>query len=180
MIDRELKRVIGQMAYGVSVVAAAVDDEVRAYTSTWVCQLAFSEPVLGVSISPKHDTWPLIEASGRMTISLLAGDQIEEAQYFSYPGRRFKRFADYFVPDTAKVANAIGWMDCGVIGAPIPIEDHLLVLARVDAVEEGRLDQPPLVYSSRQGWRIADTPARAPGESVRDELLRRLDEWESG
>ena len=32
------------------------------------------------------------------------------------------------------------------------------------------------VYSSRKGWRIADTPARKPGESVRDKLLQMVEE----
>ena len=42
------------------------------------------------SISPKHDTHPLVLASGRFSVSLLAADQVEQGQYFSYPGRRFR------------------------------------------------------------------------------------------
>lgn len=182
MIDREIKRVLGQMAYGVSVVAATHDGVTRGYTSTWVCQVSFDEPVLAVSISPKHDTLPLIRNSGEMVISLLAGDQIEPAQYFSYPGRRFKHFADYLevVDGWPQVAGAIGWMRCVSEGEPIPVVDHLILLARVVDVREGRLDQPALVYSSRQGWKVADTPARQPGESVRDVLLERLARFEEG
>ena len=54
--------------------------------------------------------------------------------------------------------------------------DHVLFFARVTAVGEGRLGEPPLVYSSRHGWRIADTKAREAGVSVRDDLLARLAE----
>ena len=52
--------------------------------------------------------------------------------------------------------------------------DHELFFSRVVATGTGRLREPALVYSSRQGWRIADTKARRPGESVRDRLLERL------
>ena len=52
--------------------------------------------------------------------------------------------------------------------------DHHLVFARVDAQGEGRLKQPPLLYSSRHGWRITGDKAREPGMSVRDQLLARL------
>ena len=52
--------------------------------------------------------------------------------------------------------------------------DHDLFLARVVAVGEGRLKAPPLLYSSRLGWRATGDPARQPGESVRDRLLARL------
>ena len=78
MIESELKRALGQMTYGVQVVACEQDGEVRGYTSTWVCQVSFEEPIVAASISPKHDTFELIASRGWFTVSLLAGDQIEE------------------------------------------------------------------------------------------------------
>jgi flavin reductase (DIM6/NTAB) family NADH-FMN oxidoreductase RutF len=55
-----------------------------------------------------------------------------------------------------------------------PMADHELFFARVTDYGYGRLKDPPLVYSSRHGWRVANDKARAPGESPRDELLARL------
>ena len=52
MIDPDLKRSLGQMTYGVNVVACSSGGVTRAYTSTWVCQVSFEEPVLIASISP--------------------------------------------------------------------------------------------------------------------------------
>jgi hypothetical protein len=52
--------------------------------------------------------------------------------------------------------------------------DHRLFFAKVSAVQPGRLREPPLLYSSRLGWRIAGGKAREPGTSVRDALLARL------
>ena len=52
--------------------------------------------------------------------------------------------------------------------------DHHLFFARVIEVGAGRLKEPPLLYSSRLGWRITGDKARAPGRSIRDELLARL------
>ena len=80
MIDPAVKRCLGQMIKGVQVVAASHDGVTRAYTSHWVSQVSFEEPVVMASISPKHDTWPLIEGSERFTVSLLAADQIAEGQ----------------------------------------------------------------------------------------------------
>ena len=90
MIEPKLKRALGQMVKGVQVVGAAHDGMVRAYTSHWVSQVAFEEPVVMASVSPKHDTYPLLEASGVFSVSILAGDQVDAGQYFSYPGRRFR------------------------------------------------------------------------------------------
>lgn len=177
MIDRTLKRVIGQMTYGAYVVACRSGDVTRAYTSTWTFQLSFEEPIVAISVSPKHDTFPLIERERWFTVSILAGDQIEQAQYFSYPGHRFQHVADYLVDVDGRpvVDGCIGWLHCRVESS-IQVRDHLLFVGHVEAVGEGRLDEPALTYSSRKGWKIADSSARRPGESVRDRLLQMIDE----
>ena len=179
MIDPDLKRSLGQLTYGVNIVACRRGDLTRAYTSTWTYQLAFDEPIVGISISPKHDSYPLIVAEGWFTVSLLAGDQIEPAQYFSYPGHRFKYVGDYLteVEGLPVIADCVAWLYCEVTDR-IPIGDHELVVATVTKVGEGRLAEPALTYSSRKGWRRADTPARIPGESVRDRLLEMVDDAE--
>ena len=131
------------------------------------------------SISPKHDTHALIEASGWFTVSNLAGDQVDVGQYFSYPGRKFKYIADEWLGDEdgwPVVPDCISWIKCDVL-EKLPTElDHDLFLARVSEFGEGRLGEDPLLYSSRHGWRIAGAKAREPGRSVRDELLARLEQ----
>src|SRR5258706_13464166 len=99
MIDATIKRSLGQMMKGVQVVGAHHDGVTRAYCSHWVCQVSFEEPILMASMSRKHDTYPLIVGSGRFSVSILAGDQVEQGQYFSYPGRRFAYVADDFLDE---------------------------------------------------------------------------------
>jgi len=41
-------------------------------------------------------------------------------------------------------------------------------------VAPGRLKEPPLLYSSRLGWRVTGDKAREPGTSIRDQLLDRV------
>lgn len=178
MIDREIKRSLGQMIKGVQVVAARHDGLSRAYTSHWVSQISFDEPIVMASVSPKHDTYPLMIASGGFTVSLLAADQIREGQYFSYPGRKFKYVADEFIEhdehDRPFVPNSIAWLYCETFDR-IERFDHDLFLANVTEVREGRLGEPPLLYSARHGWRVTGDKAREPGQSIRDELLARVE-----
>jgi flavin reductase (DIM6/NTAB) family NADH-FMN oxidoreductase RutF len=182
MIDKDLKRSLGQMIKGVQVIGATAGGLRRLYTSHWFTQVAFDDPVVLASVSPKHDTHALLLESGRFSASLLAHDQIAEGQYFSYPGHRFRHVADEYVDDWAGlpvVPNAIAWLRCDVeqrLEAASFGGDHDLFLARVTAVHEGRLKEPPLLYSSRLGWRITGDPAREKGVSVRDALLARLGE----
>ena len=81
------------------------------------------------------------------------------------------------------VPNAIAWLRCEIeqrVEAASFGGDHDLFIARVTAVREGRLKEPPLLYSSRLGWRITGDPAREKGVSVRDDLLARLGEDGTG
>lgn len=180
MIDRTVKRSLGQMMKGVEVVGARHAGVASAYTSHWVTQVSFEEPIVMASVSPKHDTYPLMVAAGEFSVSILAGDQITEGQYFSYPGRKFRRVASEFVaawpgdPDGPPIVpNSIAHLRCRIT-AELPMEDHRLLFARVEQVVEGRLREAPLLYSSRLGWRIANDKAREPGVSIRDQLLARL------
>lgn len=178
MIDQVLKRSLGQMMHGVQVVGAHHDGVSRAYCSHWVSQVSFDEPILMASVSPKHDTYPLLLATGQFAVSVLAGDQVAAGQYFSYPGRKFRHLADEFLvtfpgTDLPVVRDAIAWLQCEVFDTK-QVADHVLFFARVVAVQPGRLKEPPLLYSSRLGWRIAGDKAREPGMSIRDGLLERL------
>ncbi len=181
MIDPDTKRSLGQMIKGVQVVAATHGGVTRAYTSHWVSQISFDEPIVMASVSPKHDTYPLMIDAGRFTVSLLAGDQIREGQYFSYPGRKFRYSAPEFIEldDEGRpiVPNSIAWLHCETFDR-IERFDHDLFLATVVAVAEGRLGEPPLLYSARHGWRITGDKARDKGQSIRDELLARVAEMD--
>lgn len=177
VIDPATKRSLGQMIKGVQVVAAHHDGTTRAYTSHWVSQVSFEEPIVMASVSPKHDTYPLIEASGAFTVSVLAADQIAEGQYFSYPGRRFRYVAPEYLAEVdghPVVPGCISWFTAEVFERTT-MADHELLFARVAASGTGRLEAPPLLYSSRHGWRSTGGKAREPGTSIRDQLLARLD-----
>jgi flavin reductase (DIM6/NTAB) family NADH-FMN oxidoreductase RutF len=179
MIDREIKRSLGQMIKGIEVVGAAHGGEWRAYTSHWVSQVSFEEPLVMASVSPKHDTHALMVAAGEFSVSILAGDQIAEGQYFSYPGHKLRRVATEYLTGwpgdpggPPVVPNAVAWLRCATFRR-MPMEDHELFFARVVDVVPGRLREPPLLYSSRLGWRVTGDRAREPGVSIRDQLLAR-------
>ncbi len=180
MIDRELKRSLGHMIKGVQVVGAHHDGVSRLYTSHWVSQIAFDEPILMASVSPKHDTYPLMIESGVFSVSILAADQIMAGQYFSYPGRKFRYVADDLVAHDDEglpyVPDSIAYLRCEIFNrtpASGPI-DHDLFFATVTTVREGRLEAPPLLYSARHGWRVTGDNAREKGVSIRDQLLERV------
>ena len=71
------------------------------------------------------------------------------------------------------VPNSIAWLRCATFQT-VEMADHQLLFARVTDVMPGRLKEPPLLYSSRLGWRVTGDKAREPGTSIRDQLLDRV------
>jgi len=181
MIDKDTKRSLGQMIKGVQVVGAHHGDVSRAYTSHWVSQVSFDEPIVMASVSPKHDTYTLMVESGRFAVSILAADQIAEGQYFSYPGHKFRYVAPEYLEDHVDdqgriwplVPNSVAWLLCETFEVYQRF-DHDLFFARIVETIEGRLKAPPLLYSSRHGWRVTGDKAREAGVSIRDQLLARV------
>lgn len=111
-------------------------------------------------------------------MSVLAADQIMAGQYFSYPGRKFKYVAEELLvldeDGLPVVPDSISYLTCEVFDR-IERFDHDLIFANVVKVREGRLGEPPLLYSARHGWRVTGENARAKGVSIRDELLARVE-----
>lgn len=178
MIDPVIKRCLGQMMHGVQVVGSSWGGVSRAYTSHWVTQVSFVEPIVMASVSPKHDTFALMAESRLFAVSILAGDQVNAGQYFSYPGRKFRYVAEEFLSPWGSdglpvVRDAVAWLRCEIFDEK-DLVDHRLYFARVTEVQGGRLREPPLTYSSRLGWRIASEKAREAGVSIRDDLLERV------
>ena len=179
MIDATIKRSLGQMMKGVQVVGAHHDGVTRAYCRHWVCQVSFEEPIVMASVSPKHDTHPLIAASGEFAVSILAGDQVDVGQYFSYPGRRFRYLADEYletIPGTRAARRAQLHRLAALHDVRGQADGRITTCSSPGSSRSapGRLKEPPLLYSSRLGWRITGDKAREPGRSIRDELLERL------
>ena len=113
-------------------------------------------------------------------MSILAGDQVDAGQYFSYPGRKFRYIADELpraVPRRSAACrscrNSIAWLRCEMFERK-PMVDHELFFARVVDVGPGRLrSRRCCTRAGSAGGSPATRPA-SPGTSVRDELLARL------
>ena len=94
--------------------------------------MSLEEPVVMASVSPKHDTYPLIAASGVLSVSVLAGDQIDAGQYFSQPGRKFRYIAEEYldVDGLPVVVDCIAWRRCETLVRKEMVRPRAVLRAR--------------------------------------------------
>ncbi len=138
------------------------------------------------SVSPKHDTHPLLVASGVFAVSVLGADQVDTGQYFSYPGRRFRHIATEYLEawdGLPVVPDALSWLRAEIFERK-PMADHDLFFARVTnpprppgGPASPLLRPPRLAGHWRQGpgaGHVHPGPsARAPGQGGRGGRPRR-------
>jgi 3-hydroxy-9,10-secoandrosta-1,3,5(10)-triene-9,17-dione monooxygenase reductase component len=157
------RQLMARWATGVSVVTARDGDRDRGLTVNAFLSVSLDPPRVLVSISTDADAWPAIHHSGAFAVSVLAATQQGLSQRFASRVSPEEKFAGVDLhrgtAGVARLDGAIATFECQV-DQEIPAGDHMLILGRVVAVEEGA-DLPPLLFY-RSGY----------AEAEPDDLLR--------
>lgn len=88
-------------------------------TSVTRASIVAEWPRMLIAIAKQHDTWGLIEATGRFALHLLPSDDLDTVWRFGLAsGHRVDKFADLALPDTPGgnplYPGALSWLDCRV------------------------------------------------------------------
>jgi flavin reductase (DIM6/NTAB) family NADH-FMN oxidoreductase RutF len=142
---RVMRSVLGRFTTGVTVVAAAVGDEIHAMTANAFTSVSLEPPLVLVSIDRRARMHELLPDSGGYGISVLAHDQQDVALHFAgrphtLPDDLFERSPE----GRPLVRGAIARIGCRLHDA-YPAGDHTLYLGLVESMrsERGR----PLVFA---------------------------------
>lgn len=154
---------MARWATGVSVVTAHDEGRDRGLTVNAFLSVSLEPPRVLVSISTDADAWPSIHRSGAFAVSVLAASQRGLSQRFASRVPPEEKFAgiDFHRGTTgaALLDGVLAAFEC-TVDQEISAGDHVLILGRVVAVEEGS-DRPPLLFY-RSGY----------AETGPDDLLR--------
>jgi flavin reductase (DIM6/NTAB) family NADH-FMN oxidoreductase RutF len=138
------------LTHGVYVIGVVHERRTNAFTAAWLTQVSFEPLLVALSINPEHASYPMLQASGRFTVSVLRRGQIEPARHFGCSsGRRTDKLAGVRwrpAPNGCPILlDAVGWLECRVTGR-MPAGDHEIVLAEVTGGELLDAAAEPLGY----------------------------------
>jgi flavin reductase (DIM6/NTAB) family NADH-FMN oxidoreductase RutF len=144
----EFRRIMGHLASGVAVVAAADPENgtVRGLTASAVASVSLDPPLVLASVERSADTHDCIERAGAFAVSILGADDEALARRFAdYPSDRKFAGAAYRAETTGApvLDRALAWVDCRV-WAVYDGGDHTIFVGEV--VGGGARDGPPLLY----------------------------------
>jgi flavin reductase (DIM6/NTAB) family NADH-FMN oxidoreductase RutF len=146
------RSVMGRFATGVTVVTVSAPDGPVGMTANAVCSLSLDPLLLLVCFDNDARTLPVVRATGRFGVNVLAAGQEDLARLFASKRPEREKFAGvaHTVHDGIPViAGALAWVGCR-LERLVPGGDHTIGIGAVEAAEAGHGE--PLLWF-RGGYR---------------------------
>jgi flavin reductase (DIM6/NTAB) family NADH-FMN oxidoreductase RutF len=141
----ELRRVLGHLPTGVTVVTAFTDDGPTGMAVNSVTSVSLDPPLLLVCPARTSTTWPNVRASGRFCVNVMARHHEEACRRFAL--KDADRFAgvDWSErPGGPAFHDAVAWIDCE-LREEHDAGDHTIAVADVLGIDAAAA-RPPLVF----------------------------------
>ena len=122
--------------HNMAIVSAGTEPEILGTLVTWFMQSSFDPPLVTLALKKDSRLLELVEATGRLTISLIAKNDEELAKAFFTPGKwnpegHCKGFPAETLPEGGMIFSASPAWLVGEVVQIIPLGDHHPVIARI-------------------------------------------------
>lgn len=141
----EMRRVLGQFASGVTIVAGTDGDEPVGFACQSFTSVSLEPPL--VLFCPAHTSgsWPRIRNGGVFSVNVLADDQLDICKAFAMSGGdKFAGVTWHQTPWGPSIDGVLATVHCD-IEAVHPAGDHDVVIGRVRRLVTHR-EAGPLLY----------------------------------
>ncbi|MFR9731175.1 3-hydroxy-9,10-secoandrosta-1,3,5(10)-triene-9,17-dione monooxygenase reductase subunit [Saccharopolyspora sp. MS10] len=152
------RRVLGRFCTGVTVVAGMDGTRPVGFTCQSFAALSLEPPLVLFCPGRSSRTWPLLAASGRFCVNVLADGQEAVSTAFGRGGAdKFAEVGWRPGPSGAPVLDdVLAWADC-TVETVHEAGDHHIVVGRVHSLGEGDRRRPLLFYRGTYAA-VADPP----------------------
>jgi flavin reductase (DIM6/NTAB) family NADH-FMN oxidoreductase RutF len=146
MKQAEIAALIRTISTGIYGIGAHHEGDSRIFTASWVMPVSFDPVLVAISINPQNRSYALIQKSQKLSINVIAGDDLPLAEQMSAPGDRLARLAwRAGWGGCPLLDNAIAQLECELVNE-IHAGDHQLVVGKVVGGALLKKETPPLLY----------------------------------
>lgn len=142
------RRVMSRFATGVVAITAVEPATGRptGLAANSFTSVSLDPPLVGFCVAHTSTTWPRLRGADRLCVNILGGHQLEVCEQMAAKGGdKFDGIGWTGTPDGAPLIDgALAWIECSVEQEHVA-GDHLIVVARVHALDEHH-DGAPLVF----------------------------------
>lgn len=146
----EFKAAMRRFATGVAVVTTTHDERIHGFTANAFASVTAQPPTVLICVNRTARAHPLISASQRFCVNILAAEQQALAEQFAggEPQTRFDGVAYRLGPSGSPVlAGTLAYVDC-TLAEELTSGTHTIFLGLV--IEAGERDGEPLGYYDRR------------------------------
>lgn len=145
----ELRRAFGAFPSGVVAVAALVGGEQVGMAASSFTSVSLSPALVAFSVATTSSTWPALRSGDHLGLSVLASHHDQACRRLAGPPA--ERFTGLSTRTTERGAllldDAVATFECS-IEREIEAGDHIMVLLRLHAVEDGGAGSPLVFHRS--------------------------------
>ena len=130
-------KALGRVPSGVFILTATHDGRHGAMLASWVMQAGFDPPAVTVALARGRPIAQTIRDSGRMALSILPADDTSLMKHYARGADENDPFAGVTTQPTPSgipvLRDALGWLDCDLVGVHDFGGDHELFIGRITA-----------------------------------------------
>lgn len=147
---QELRSVFAGCPSGVVAVCAEIDGEPTGMAVSTFVPVSLDPPLVGVFIQNGSRTWPKLEQSTRLGLSVLGSDnEIAAKALAQKDGDRFHSIATTVTESGAiYVEGATTWLEASV-WSNVPAGDHFMILLEVHSATSHDFKSPLIFHGSK-------------------------------
>lgn len=173
------RRVAGQFATGVTVLATQVESEVRGMTANAFMSLSLDPMLIVVGLGQQTKLSDHLVTAGAFTVNVLRADQEALSNFFaarwngSPPSFRFVPWENY-----ARLEGCAASLGCA-LEQIVPGGDHWLVVGRVTALHLGIEPRRPLIFHAGS-YGVLEQGKQSPAPELDEDtppVLAYYDDW---
>lgn len=170
-----LRKVFGRFPTGVTAISVVEDGQPVGFAASSFNTVSADPPLVSLCVQTGSSTWPHVQKSARIGVSIFAADQSMLCRQMASKGDRFAGAAwSEGEGGSLLLAGAAAWMECS-IEFEQTVGDHEVIILRVERLGVDG-DKQPLVFgdSKFQELKVLEPPK--PGEqpgarAVQESLL---------
>lgn len=153
---QSIARALGRVPSGLFILAAEHEKQAAAILVSWVQQASFDPPAISIALAKERHIVPLINRSGRLTVSILAKtDSNLMKRYVRGIPPTQDPFLGVNIARTPAglpcLADALAWLECKVLTVCDFAADHELYLAQITAASLLK-DDPSFTHTRGNGF----------------------------
>jgi flavin reductase (DIM6/NTAB) family NADH-FMN oxidoreductase RutF len=138
--DKEIKRVLKKLEYGVYIVSMGKGEDGNAFTASWLTQVSSEPPTIVLAVNSKHQSARMLNERDCFVVNLLArGAEGVAKTYYGPAESGYAKLEGVDVtpaPATGcpVISGAVAFLDCRIIKR-VPCGNHTVFFAEVLAAQ---------------------------------------------